>query len=233
MNADEIRTRLRETLDDVRLTRSERKALTAVLADLDPAPADLAAYRTVAFELARETLDPTNADDVFGWLEAVNTLLANAAATGAELPRVDCWFSPDPAFGRRIAGFVGRCKRTVDVCIFNLTHDEISDAIAAAHHRGVRVRLLTDDETRHNRGSDVASLVAAGLDVRFDASDAHMHHKFALFDGETLLTGSSNWTRAAETRNRDNFVVTNDVRLVGQFADYFESLWTEFAGNTT
>lgn len=229
MTPDEVRQRLQSTLDDVRLSRSEKRALKSVLGDIDPDPQSLAIYRSVAFDLARRTLDATNGSQIVDWLESICSLLVDVSSRAEATPnRVNCWFSPDPDFGARIAGFLDRARRTVDVCVYNITHDRISDAIASAHLRGLRVRVLTDDETRHNRGSDIVSLLDAGVDIRFDATDAEMHHKFAVFDSDTLLTGSSNWTRAAETRNRDNIVVTDDLRLVEPFARYFGRLWTEF-----
>jgi phosphatidylserine/phosphatidylglycerophosphate/cardiolipin synthase-like enzyme len=56
-----------------------------------------------------------------------------------------------------------------------------------------------------------------------------MHHKFAVIDGKTLLTGSYNWTRSAADFNEENVVVTDDPRLVSSFAAEFEKLWKKFS----
>jgi phosphatidylserine/phosphatidylglycerophosphate/cardiolipin synthase-like enzyme len=37
-------------------------------------------------------------------------------------------------------------KQTVDVCVFNITCDDIANTLAALHKQGVRVRIVTDDE---------------------------------------------------------------------------------------
>jgi mitochondrial cardiolipin hydrolase len=52
-----------------------------------------------------------------------------------------------------------------------------------------------------------------------------MHHKFAVFDARTLLTGSYNWTRSADEYNKDNFLVTDDPHLVQAFSATFDRLW--------
>ncbi len=67
-----------------------------------------------------------------------------------------------------------------------------------------------------------------GLPVRLDASAFHMHHKFALFDGRRLATGSFNWTRSATEGNEENLIVTDDIRLVRAFAERFERLWGRY-----
>jgi phosphatidylserine/phosphatidylglycerophosphate/cardiolipin synthase-like enzyme len=56
-----------------------------------------------------------------------------------------------------------------------------------------------------------------------------MHHKFAVFDARTLLTGSYNWTRSAAEDNRENVLVVDDPRLVRPFVETFEELWAAFA----
>ena len=52
-----------------------------------------------------------------------------------------------------------------------------------------------------------------------------MHHKFALFDGATLATGSYNWTRGAWHDNQENLIITTDRRLVAAYTSVFERLW--------
>lgn len=56
----------------------------------------------------------------------------------------------------------------------------------------------------------------------------NLHHKFAVFDDDTLVTGSYNWTRGAAERNEENFLVSQDPRLVRIYADKFEDLWEAF-----
>ena len=46
-----------------------------------------------------------------------------------------------------------------------------------------------------------------------------MHHKFALFDGRRLMTGSFNWTRSASEQNEENLIVTADPVLVARSQD--------------
>ena len=57
-----------------------------------------------------------------------------------------------------------------------------------------------------------------------------MHHKFALFDTQTLVTGSYNWTRSAAKNNEENFVVLADPGLTASYSKEFEQLWEKFTG---
>ena len=78
---------------------------------------------------------------------------------------------------------------------------------------------------QQHAGSDVWRLQAAGIPVRFDRSPFHMHHKYAVFDSASVLTGSYNWTRSAASENHENVIVTADPRLVAAFGEVFETLW--------
>jgi phosphatidylserine/phosphatidylglycerophosphate/cardiolipin synthase-like enzyme len=69
-------------------------------------------------------------------------------------------------------------------------------------------------------------LQALGIPCKMDIGQpAHMHHKFALFDGTRLMMGSFNWTRSASEQNEENLIVTPDATLVSAFATRFETLW--------
>ena len=87
------------------------------------------------------------------------------------------------------------------------------------------VRLLTDDDKSFDRGSDIERLEAAGVPVRTDRSEHHMHHKFALFDRALVITGSYNWTRSAARHNRENLLVSDDPRLVAPYLRRFDEDW--------
>ena len=91
--------------------------------------------------------------------------------------------------------------RQADLCVFTLSDDRITAEVLAAHARGVAVRIVTDNDKEFDAGSDIAQLRQAGIPVAVDRTDAHMHHKFALFDGTWLLNGSYNWTRSAAQVN--------------------------------
>ena len=218
---------MRQTLDDVRLTRSEKKALKAVLGDVDPDKHDLARLRHHAFELARESV---SVDDrpVIEWLEDVVKLLLPRGEDVPRAKKAEAYFSPGDACPREIGNFLSRARRSADVCVFTITDDRVSQALLDAHRRNVKVRIITDNDKMWDRGSDVRKLSDLGMDVRLDRSEYHMHHKFALVDGAELLTGSYNWTRGADKYNEENFLVTDDPRLVEAFQEEFDKLWRRF-----
>lgn len=60
--------------------------------------------------------------------------------------------------------------KTLDICVINITNNKLTQAILEAFDRGVKVRIITDNEKCEDKGSDVYRLVEAGLDVKTDSS---------------------------------------------------------------
>jgi phosphatidylserine/phosphatidylglycerophosphate/cardiolipin synthase-like enzyme len=89
----------------------------------------------------------------------------------------------------------------------------------------VAVRIVTDNEKAFDRGSDVPRLQAGGVPLKVDDTPYHMHHKFAVFDDEAVLTGSYIWTRSAADFNFENLLVTSETSLVKAYALEFERVW--------
>jgi phosphatidylserine/phosphatidylglycerophosphate/cardiolipin synthase-like enzyme len=54
-----------------------------------------------------------------------------------------------------------------------------------------------------------------------------MHHKFAIIDNRLLLTGSYNWTFAANNKNEENLMVIDDPEIIIRYQNQFEKLWFE------
>ncbi len=226
MTPQEFRQALVRTLEDRRLSRTERRALSSVLAEPPATESQWQQYRGLAFDVAREALSAGVDRDVIDWLEEVVRLLQPAA--GPDQTRVEACFSPGEACPHRLRGLFQSARRSVDVCVFTITDDRVSDAILGAHQRGVRVRIITDNDKAWDAGSDIQRLSAAGVPVRIDVSEYHMHHKFALFDGDVLVTGSYNWTRSAAESNEENLVVLEHAGVVRQFQAVFDGLWEKF-----
>jgi len=236
MNTDELNQFLARAFADRKLSGGERAALADWLSANVRTDQHRGLARHFAFETARGA--PPSAD-VIDWLEAVMKVLAPLAQTGtvAGPTAVDeVLFAPGEACRQRIVARFAACRRTADVCVFTVTDDRITKAILDAHGRGVRVRLITDNEKQHDAGSDVARLRASGIAVKVDdmteaaepGTNGHMHHKFAVFDGARVLNGSYNWTRGAGELNYENVVDSADPALVRAFATEFERLWARF-----
>lgn len=228
MTPAEIRQRLERSLADRPLSRAERQALADDFAALDRDELRGEA-RHQAFELARSRWDQLPTADWLDWLEDVAKALHRPDSPHAADEPAEAWFSPSQDCAGRIVRLLNAAQRTLDIGVFTITDDRISDAILAAHRRKVAVRIVTDDDKAHDLGSDIDRLRESGVAVRIDRTPFHMHHKFALIDARRLLTGSYNWTRGAARDNEENFIITADPKLVAAFAKAFEGLWSRLA----
>lgn len=217
---------LLELLEDRRLSRAERRDLKAMARQLaEHDPERLAVFRSRVFALAHDQLPESSAE--LRWIEdAVKALWPSAG--GPQRVDARAHFSPGESCRRAIVSSFREARERARVCVFTITDNEIVDAIVAAHGRGVLVEVITDDDKALDRGSDIHELERRGVAVRTDRTEAHMHHKFAVFDGKALLTGSYNWTRSAATSNQENIIVSEDRSLVRHFERTFEQLWHAF-----
>lgn len=119
-------------------------------------------------------------------------------------------------------------KRSIDVCMLTIASREVSDVLIAAHQAGVIVRVVTNDEQMMYSGTQVSRLRRAGIQVRIDESELLMHHKFAIVDGELLMSGSLNWTTQGLCGNQENVIITGELKLVWPFLNQFELLWKKY-----
>ena len=217
---------LRGTLKDYRVSRGERRVLRQILTELGADEHQLDYLRHRAFAIAREEIVSPTAHGVLDWLEEIVKVLDHKASQKKPAaPRSRAWFSPGGDCVREIRSLLRDTRREAAICVFTITDNRISDAILECHRRGVKLRIITDDDKSEDRGSDIERLEQAGIAVRVDHSPHHMHHKYALFDNKLLLTGSYNWTRSAAEVNEENIIVSGEEGLVKQFSNHFNELW--------
>ena len=228
MKPQEFDTLLNKTLEDLKLSRSEKKDLKAQLQAYKDDDQVLARLRHQAFEIAKENLDGEG-QNLVDWLEGVIKLLLPKTEEVPAAGLARTYFSPEDECADRIGDLLSGAERSVDICVFTITDNRISKEILRAHQRKIAVRIITDNEKAFDRGSDIETLEKAGVPVRVDLTEHHMHHKFAVFDQRIVLTGSYNWTRSADHYNHENILVTDDGRFATAFMHTFETLWKALA----
>ena len=140
----------------------------------------------------------------------------------------ECYFFPNAANEEKVVSMLRTCKKTLDIAIFSLTLDSIAEAILEAFQRGIKVRMIADDECAKNKGSNVKLIASVGVPVKTDNAVYHMHHKFAVLDGSVVIMGSFNWTGQAVKYNQENIFFYEDKGIASQYAQEFERLWNSF-----
>ncbi len=140
----------------------------------------------------------------------------------------ECYFFPNAANEEKVVSMLRTCKKTLDIAIFSLTLDSIAEAILEAFQRGIKVRMIADDECAKNKGSNVKLIASVGVPVKTDNAVYHMHHKFAVLDESVVIMGSFNWTGQAVKYNQENIFFYEDKNIASQYAQEFERLWNSF-----
>jgi phosphatidylserine/phosphatidylglycerophosphate/cardiolipin synthase-like enzyme len=141
------------------------------------------------------------------------------------------YFSPDGGATEAILEAMRGAKRTILVQAYLLYSTRLAGALVRAHQRGVQVHVILDAHAQphHPPVSAVARLVAAGIAVSLDARHAWAHDKVMILDGEIVITGSHNWTVAADKNNGENLLVIRDPRL----ARVYTENWQRHARHST
>jgi len=133
------------------------------------------------------------------------------AATGT----VEVAFTPGDRIDRLIVAAIDASRQEVLVLAYLFTDRSIARALLRAQQRGVSVRVVADrEQSRALPQSVLADLAAGGVDVRVDGRHQAAHNKVIVIDAEsphaTTITGSYNYTVAAQRSNAENVIVLRD-----------------------
>jgi len=224
----EIERFLIKSFEDAKLSNDEKYSLKSLLESLKSQEEMFSYTRNKAFDIFREAQD--DEENIFirstNWLEKVIKTIDSARNQNV-VKASSAFFSPGKSCAKAIIDCIYQAKHSIDICVFTISDNQISDAILKAHKSGIAIRIISDNDKANDMGSDVYQLTEQGVPVRLDQSPHHMHHKFALFDRQVLLNGSFNWTRSASMKNEENITLLHDKNLISAFATTFEDLWDE------
>ena len=146
------------------------------------------------------------------------------------MKQTEVLFTRTNSVGGRIARILRSSRRSIDAALYRLSQPGLARALSQAVVRGVSVRVILDRK-KFKLTPATQDLVARwNISYRLMSGPhgryAKMHHKMAIVDGETALTGSYNWTDESEKSNFENLVIIRDSEQVKRFAREFEALWS-------
>ncbi len=130
-------------------------------------------------------------------------------------------FAPGDDTGALITETLRKAKSQILVQAYSFTHQAIADALVTAQASGIDVRVIADPE-QHGRiaTSLLGHLADHGVRVWLDGEHAAAHDKVMIIDPDTpdatLITGSFNFSHAAQYRNAENLLVLRGTPLLVQ-----------------
>lgn len=117
-----------------------------------------------------------------------------------------------------------KAKHSIRAAVAWCTCPRIIRILAAKQSEGVQVELIVNDDAT-NRKADFSSIDSAGGIVTFsNKSNDIMHHKFCIIDNITVIAGSYNWTRHAQTNDEQLTVTVDDPDEVNRYSEQFDML---------
>lgn len=100
---------------------------------------------------------------------------------------------------------------------------KIISFLVEAHKRGVHVEIILDKSNRSAKNSAGDITARMGIPTLIDTRHAIANNKVMIIDRETLLTGSFNFTKAAEERNAENLLIIRNRELAAIYWKNWES----------
>lgn len=145
-------------------------------------------------------------------------------AAPVQTRRAAVYFSPDGGATEALVREIELARRQILVQAYGFTSAPILKALVAAQQRGVAVQAVLDKSNETARYTGATFLANAGVPVLIDARHAIAHNKIMIIDDATLVTGSFNFTKAAEEKNAENLLILrDDPELVQLYTQNFHA----------
>jgi phosphatidylserine/phosphatidylglycerophosphate/cardiolipin synthase-like enzyme len=143
--------------------------------------------------------------------------------------KTEVYFSLSDPIQQLILFEIEHAEVSIDIAMYTFTDFALARALKEAKERGVKVRIYLDRSQVYSKYGQSRYFIQREMDVRISSNSAIMHNKFAIIDGEVLITGSYNWTLSANTRNDENILVIDCRYVIDEFQEQFERLWLLFS----
>ena len=172
---------------------------------------------------------PNPANSKFGYFKSNNTP-HDFTIRGIS---VKSYFSPKDYTTAQIVSTVNSADSSIYLAVMAFTRNDISDAIQSRFNAGVKdIKGIMDDIT----GSGNEFVFLKGFADMWANTGNTLHDKYAIIDASipsshpTIITGSHNWSSAAESYNDENTLLIDDVYIANQYMQDFKKRYNDLGG---
>jgi phosphatidylserine/phosphatidylglycerophosphate/cardiolipin synthase-like enzyme len=142
---------------------------------------------------------------------------------------VEIYFSPEDKAATRILTLIQAAQESINFLAYSFTSTDIAAAILERAKAGVSVVGVMDTgQVESTKVTEYDPLKVAGIDVRLDGNlTGLMHHKVIIIDQKIVITGSYNYTAAAETTNDENVVIIFSPQVAATYMQEFQRVYRQ------
>jgi phosphatidylserine/phosphatidylglycerophosphate/cardiolipin synthase-like enzyme len=126
---------------------------------------------------------------------------------------VQIYFSPKGGCTEAVVNEISHAKEELLIQAYSFTSKEIAEAIVKAHKKGIHVEIILDKSNKSATYSAGDFTAHMGIITYIDDKHAIAHNKIMIIDKETVITGSFNFTKAAEEKNAENLLIIKSKEL--------------------
>jgi phosphatidylserine/phosphatidylglycerophosphate/cardiolipin synthase-like enzyme len=127
------------------------------------------------------------------------------------------YFSPKGGCTQAVVAELDKAKTSIRVQAYSFTSAPIAKALVDAHKRGVKIEVILDKSQKSQHYTEADFIAHAEIPTFIDSTHSIAHNKVIIIDNETVLTGSFNFTKAAEEHNAENLLVIHDKALAMKY----------------
>ena len=144
----------------------------------------------------------------------------------------EVYFSPSDNTTYNISNALKTANDEIDFALLVFTNNQLGSTILEQYESGVEVNGII--EQVNTEGSEYEFLLEEGVNViSHQGFGDSFHHKYCIVDHANtdsdplVITGSHNWSGAAETNNDENTMIIHDANITNQFYQEFHQRMNE------
>lgn len=157
-----------------------------------------------------------------GCAPSSQTDLLKSPSNTSSCPVIETCFTPGQDCTHKITAVLRKAEHSILVQAYSFTSKPIADALIYAKNKGIAVKVILDKSQLTQRYSLLRQLVKAGIPVWIDNKPAIAHNKIMIIDEKAVITGSFNFSEAAQNKNAENLVFITNPKVAKEYTQNWE-----------